>query len=272
MPRSAVSKFLRVIDTVDRSKRRTEVFSDFCELSYCAVAKPVSPWAEQRNALEAQYMQVVARYRDKDDVRKMPELLALTAGAVNGGGIDYLGEVAGELGALDAGMGQFFTPYDVSRMMAEINLTDAPAHIEANGFITVQEPAAGACGMVLAVADVIEAQGFSVDRHIWVESTELSRATYHMGYVQKALRGVAGRMICGNSLSGDIFTHAYTPTAPHFIAASGHPFAKQRAEAAEVAKNAAEKDAREAKDRDRRRAELPDSKPTTGAVQLGLFD
>jgi hypothetical protein len=71
-----VSQFVKVLNGIDQSKSRTEVFADFCELSYCALAKAASPFTDQKDALEVQYMQVVGRYRDKDDVRKMPALLA----------------------------------------------------------------------------------------------------------------------------------------------------------------------------------------------------
>lgn len=35
----AVKGFVRALDGIDRSKRRTEVFADFCELAYCALAQ-----------------------------------------------------------------------------------------------------------------------------------------------------------------------------------------------------------------------------------------
>lgn len=68
----AVKEVVRLINSIDQSKFRSAVFADFCELAYCALAKNASPFAEQRDALEAQYMEVVGRYRNKDDVRKMP--------------------------------------------------------------------------------------------------------------------------------------------------------------------------------------------------------
>lgn len=216
MAHPAVNEFVRALDKIDRSKRRTEVFADFCELAYCAFAKPACPWAVERDKLEAQYMQVVARYRDKDDIRKMPDLLTLAWRTIAAGGIDFMGQVAGEIGALDAGLGQFFTPYEVSRLMAEMTLGDAAEFIEQRGFLTVQEPAAGAGGMLLAVADVLEAKDVAL-RDCWMEAIELSRSTYHMLYVQLAARGIAGRVVCGNSLSHETYSWAYTPAA-----AEGH--------------------------------------------------
>ena len=172
-----VSKFVKVLNGIDQSKRRMEVFADFCELAYCALAKAASPFTEQQDGLETQYVEVVGRYRNKDDVRKMPELLVLVLEAIHVGGMDFLGAVAGELGELDARLGQFFTPYEISRLMAEISLTDVAKTIEATGFVTVSEPTVGAGGMVIAVADVIEGLGFDPAQHLWVEATELSRTT-----------------------------------------------------------------------------------------------
>ena len=121
----------------------------------------------QRETLEKQYMQAVARYRNKDEVRKMPELLAIASTVIGTGGLDFMGQVAGELGALDAGLGQFFTPYEVSRLMAEMNLGDATAAVAAKGFLTLCEPAAGAGGMMLAAADTLDRQGVDLC-HVWM--------------------------------------------------------------------------------------------------------
>ena len=265
MKTAYVTEFVKLLNDIDPSKRRGEVFADFCEMTYCALAKVPCPFEEQREALEKQYMEVVGRYRNKDDVRKMPEMLALTLEAIHTGGIDFLGTVAGEIGALDARLGQYFTPYEISRMMAEINLTGVEQTIEENGFVTVSEPAAGAGGMILAVADKIEGLGFDPSRHLWVEATELSRATYYMGFIQINARGVAGQVVCGNSLTLERFTGAYTVAAPVFMAEHGHPFAKQRAErAAQQEQDAAAKA--------ERLNDLAIAPATGEAVQLGLFD
>ncbi len=238
---AAVKDFVRIINELDRSKHRDEIFRDFCELSYCALAKRVCPDEAQRDALEVQYMEVVGRYRNKDDIRRMPELLAIMAGMIGNGGCDFLGMVAGELGVLDTKLGQFFTPYEVSRMMAEMTLTDAKAIIEAEGFITIDEPAAGAGGMLLAVADTIEGMGFVLETSVWFRATELSRATYHMAYLQLTARGLAGQVIHGNSISMETFTGAYTAAAPVFFAMNGDPFAKQSAKREAQAKADAER-------------------------------
>ncbi|MEO1139399.1 MAG: N-6 DNA methylase [Pseudomonadota bacterium] len=270
MSRPAVQKFVKGLSRICSSKHADEVLRDFCELAYCALAKQASPWPEQQDELEAQYMDVVGRYRDKDHIRAMPEYMALALGEIGNGGIDFLGEVAGEFGALDGRMGQFFTPYPVSRLMAEMNLQGVEDLIEKNGFVTVQEPAAGAGGMLLALADVIEAQGFNLETQVWIEATELSRSTFHMCFIQCAARGLAGRIIHGNSLSLETFGLAFTAAAPMFFAENGDPFAKQKAEAAAKAKMAQEVESRAYEDRARRLEDMKTAQPIQGE-QLSLF-
>ncbi|MGB3316781.1 MAG: N-6 DNA methylase, partial [Albidovulum sp.] len=200
-----VARFVRCMADIDGSKSRTEVFRDFCELAFCTLAKTAAQNAEEAERREANYMEVVGRYRNKDDVRKMPELLSMAVLALNLGGIDFLGRVAGEIGALDSDMGQFFTPYEISRLNAEMSLGDARGIVAEHGFLTLGEPAAGAGCMVIAAADTLEAQGIDPARQLWVEAVELNRSTFHMCYIQTALRGIAGVVIHGNSLSLERF-------------------------------------------------------------------
>lgn len=266
----AVKEFVRLLNDIDRSKHRSEVFADFCEMSYCALAKKASPFPDQREALEAQYMSVVGRYRDKDDVRKMPEMVGIALGEIGNGGCDFLGMVAGELEVLDAKLGQFFTPYEVSRMMAEISLPDVDEKIAEHGFITVQEPAAGAGGMLMAIADVIEGKGHSLETSVWIEAVELSRPTFHMCYVQCAARGLAGKVICGNSLSLEVFTSAYTAAAPVFFAANGDPLTKQKEQARQAAVQEAKREEQAEAERKDRLVTLGDG-PVISGQQLTLF-
>jgi len=265
MNRLAVSEFVRIINTIDQSKHRSEVFRDFCELAFCALAKNASPFEEQRQKLEAQYMAVVARYRDKDEVRKMPDLMGIALPQLANGGCDFFGVLAGELNVLDAKMGQFFTPYHVSRLMAEITLSDATTLIEQKGFITLDEPAAGAGGMVLACADFIERQGHDLETSLWVEATELSQSTFHMCYVQLAARGLAGKVFHGNTLSMKMQSYAYLPATPLFLAKHGDPFKDQR----EEQKHQAEQEAKFVKERELTKFEtIP---KVNAATQLKLF-
>lgn len=220
-------EFLRILRGIDRSKRTTEVFRDFCEMAFCAIAKTTAPTKERAETLEGEYMRAVARYRNPDDVRQMPALLGLAAMALQEGGCDFLGEVAGEIGALDSGLGQFFTPYDISRLSASVIMSDAKNLMQKKKFLTLQEPAAGAGGMLIAAADNLAEMGLDVSRRLWIDATELNGPTYQMCFVQASLRGLAGTIRHGNSLTLEVFDHAHTPAAMLFLSENGHPFAQK---------------------------------------------
>lgn len=209
--------FIKILEQMDRSKHRQDHFRNFCEMTYCAYAKLTAPNEERADKLEDQYMSIVGSYKNKDDVRLMPKLASLTIQALHKKGCDFLGEIAGEIEALDKKNGQFFTPYDVSKMMAHITLPDIEPLVKEDGFFSMSDPAAGAGCMILAAADIIDEQGFDYSEILSVQAVELNKSTYHMLFVQLALKGIAAEVIHGNSLSLENFEIAHTPAALYFI-------------------------------------------------------
>lgn len=215
-------EFIRKITKLDRSLSNRDKFRDFCELAYCAYAKLAAPTKERADELEAQYMRIVDRYQDKDTVRAYPELLAIAQMAVEDGGCDFLGEVSGQLEVLDSYKGQFFTPYSVSRMMAQMLIKDADKVLEQDGYITILEPASGAGGMVLACADVIQGLGYNPMTSMLVHTIDISPLCYHMCYLQLTWRGVPAFVNLGDTLRLEMYEGAWTVHALPFRWHHGH--------------------------------------------------
>lgn len=220
------TRFIEVLESFDRYKDKGEHFRNFCTLSYCALAKQTAFSKEAADNLEERYMSIVHSYKNKDDVRKMPKLMSLTLTALQHGGCDFLGELATELEILDKENGQFFTPYHVATMMSKILLPDIPETIEQDGFFSASDPAAGAGCMLLAIADEVVQQGFELSECLSIEAIELNRTTYHMLFVQLALRGIPAHVVNGNSLTQEVFEEAYTPISKYFVNKHGCFFKK----------------------------------------------
>lgn len=219
----AKKQFIKLLNGADRSRSTRESFQDFCELAYCALAKLTAPTKERADELEARYMQIVGRYRDLNTIREIyPHMMAIAMEAVMDGGVDFLGEVAGELEILDKRQEQFFTPYPVAKMMARMTLDDVGSFIERKGYIQMGEPAVGAGVMVLAAADVITELGFNPCIHMLVEAVDISPLAYYMCYLQLTWRGVPAHVIRGNSLSMEVFESAWTLPAFMFHDYHGH--------------------------------------------------
>jgi hypothetical protein len=199
------------------------MFGDFLELAMCAIRKQTVAPGPEADAIGAQYMQVVARHHP-GDIRAMPELLALVQLAVGDGGCDFLGDIASKIGMLEGDRGQFFTPYTVSRMMAEMLLPAENPVLEERGFITLSEPACGAGCMVIAAADTLTAQGLDIGACLYVEAVDLSLLAFRMAYIQLSARGVPALVQRANSLTRERFDQAHTPAMIPFLARQGEAF------------------------------------------------
>lgn len=250
-------QFIKAFDSLAHHRHRHDVFGDFLELAVCAIRKKTLPPGPAADALEEQYMAVVKR-NTPEDVRKMPTLLGITALAVQDGGCDFLGQVAGDLELISGHMGQFFTPYDVSRMIAETTLRDPGELIREKGFVTVLEPACGAGGMVIAAADVLERQGFDIARQLYVDATDISPLCFRMTYLQASLRGIPATIRRGNTLSGETFEQARTPAFVPFYLTHREAFDALRRPPAPAQPGTP--------------PERPPVQPTTYRGQLSLFD
>jgi hypothetical protein len=216
-PTDLRKQFIKAFGALARHRERHDVLADFLEMAFCAIRKKTLPPGPDADALEERYMAVVRRNK-VEDVRAIPELLGITALAVQDGGCDFLGQVVVELELPNQHMGQFFTPYDVSRMIAEMTFDTVDEIIAEQGFVTVQEPACGAGGMMIAAADVIERKGFDIARQLYVDGIDISPLCFKMSYLQASLRGIPATIRRGNTLSLEMFEQAVTPAFIGFYA------------------------------------------------------
>jgi hypothetical protein len=223
-------EFIKLFQHIAPQHRRLTVFEDFLDLASLAIRKTTVLPAEGEK-IEERYMDVVKRH-EKDDVRKMPELLALTTMALESGE-DFLGLVAGELELLNTRGGQFFTPWAICEMMARMTIEgDGIAEIIAEkGFLTLAEPACGAGSLILAPVKVMREQGFDPARQLFVEATDISHMAFKMTYLQLALCGVPAMVRRGDSLwpSGG-YEKALTPAFFPFYQANQVGFDKWQSE------------------------------------------
>lgn len=114
----------------------------------------------------------------------------------------------------NAATGQFFTPYEVSRLMAGIVMADQAelqAQQQQRGYITLQEPACGAGGMVIAAIHALADSGFNYQQAMHVTAIDVDRRCAHMTYVQLTLLHVPAIVIQGNALSLEVLETWYTP-------------------------------------------------------------
>ena len=176
-----------------------DVFADFVELGALAMRNAFDPrgW-DQR---EQRYLGIVKKY-ERDEVTRFCEAYAALAAAMEDEPGDVLGALFGELELGNAARGQFFTPYELCRLLARLNIGDATrATIAHRGFITAQEPACGAGAMVIALALEMRDAGINYQQHLHVTAIDVDARAVHMAYLQLSLLHVPALIVLGNTLT-----------------------------------------------------------------------
>lgn len=187
--------FCKAINSISRKHEAHQVFIDFCEMSAISLRQPF----ERSEELEATYMDIVGKY-DQNETKVFSELFAIVMMALEANPRDFLGECFHELELHNKWRGQFFTPYNLSLCMAEMSLENVADLIDKHGYISLNEPACGSGGMVIAAAEVMKKQNLDPVRHLWTVSQDIDRKCCCMTYIQLSLLAIPGAVVWGNTL------------------------------------------------------------------------
>ncbi|WP_232016433.1 N-6 DNA methylase [Sphingobium sp. YG1] len=187
------------------------VFGDCMEAMAIAMANSVD--VHQREPREVRYLDIVRRYRP-DVIDLFPQILGELVQALEAGPGDVLGALFHDLELHSKARGQYFTPYTLSRFMAQAVVGDPENMkeiIAQHGFVTAMEPACGAGSMVIALAEAMRDIGHNYQRHLHVTAIDIDPRAIHMAYVQLSLLHIPAHLMVGNALSGEICDHWFTP-------------------------------------------------------------
>ncbi|WP_019939748.1 N-6 DNA methylase [Bordetella sp. FB-8] len=206
---------LGILQAIGRSRGLDRVWSDWIEISAIALAKLDLRQADTR---EDRYRQIMSLY-DKQEAQQLAEAFAHLVMAFEKS--QTTGEFGDLLGStfmmLDMGIshnGQFFTPYEVSRLMGMMLMGDGQELAQKaadRGFIRLMEPACGAGSMIIAAAQTLNDAGVNYQNSMHAVAIDIDRRCAHMTFLQLALLHIPAQVIHGNALSGQAWEHWYTP-------------------------------------------------------------
>ncbi len=206
-PEQLRARFLKQFNALAQHRRRYEVFRDFVTLSAISLNNVMEPDAERKEALEAEYMGIIRTY-SHDEALGFAELLGLVVNMLEPTPQDVLGGLYMELDLGNDRAGQFFTPNSISQFMARLNGVEPPA---GQNFVRVCEPACGAGGMVLAIAQVLIESGKNPATAMWAYCQDIDRAGALMCFIQLSLWNIPAAVIVGDTLANEVRECFYTP-------------------------------------------------------------
>lgn len=203
-----MQQFVSLFNQTAPCENRWQVFSDFVHMAACSLFNAV----HRDEAFEADYMQRVARY-SAEGAHNMSRLLAEVIQGLEFCPTDFLGQIFMNLELGNARHGQFFTPYSVSYTMARMTLSDGLSVLTSGerDFITVSDPACGAGGMIVAMAEAMLEAGFNPQKQMVAYCVDIDPVAVMMCYIQLSLMGIPAIVATGNSLTVDIKREMATP-------------------------------------------------------------
>ncbi|EAT10879.1 SAM-dependent DNA methyltransferase (plasmid) [Bermanella marisrubri] len=207
---SQVDTFIKAFNQLVHHRNKYDVFKDFVYLSSISIQNAFLKSQE----LEGEYLELISKY-NKDESLVIASLLGEVIIALEGSHSDFLGAVYMELDIGSSHIGQFFTPYDVSRMMAKAIYADSFSLLEEKPFLTLCEPCVGAGSMVIAIADEMLSNGFNPQNQLWVSCVDIDPLAARMAFIQLSLLGIPAEVIVGNTLTMKVTEVFRTPM--HFI-------------------------------------------------------
>lgn len=211
MPEKDAEKFIKAIRKVEGANGPRQVFDAFASsFAFLLAAGSGNDCKWLGDRAESALAALAG-----DAAGKVPGLYMEAAGFLEGNpDQDLLGVAYTKLGLGDARRGQYFTPYNVCKMMAKMTMGDRgclEAEIEEKGFITVGDPTAGCGAMLVAAANHLLEEGVNYQAHAFFDAQDIDELTAITCYVQMSLLGMAGRVAIGNSLTGDVRHELHTP-------------------------------------------------------------
>lgn len=173
----------------------------------CSLSNPVDKLHYDER--EARYMKIIKKY-NKQEQAIFPELAAQTVLALEENQEqDFLGSIFMELNLGNESGGQFFTPYHVCELMAEIALGDNVVHqVNEQGYITICDSCCGAGATLIAGVHAarkqLEKENLNYQNHVLVVAQDIDEIVALMCYIQLSLLGVAAYIKVGNTFTEPI--------------------------------------------------------------------
>lgn len=192
----------KLFDSLCYSRSIWDVWNDVLFMIAAALSNSID-CGERRKSREKQYLQIVKKYNEEEQKTITKIFTSIVMALEENPNQDLLGDLymAFNLGVKE--QGQFFTPYHISEFMAKISIDSNSTKkiIENKGYISMNEPTCGSGAMVIAFVNALKEEGINYQTDAFIVAQDISYTATLMCYIQMALLGCAGVVICGNSLT-----------------------------------------------------------------------
>lgn len=207
--KSEYREFVKLFSELTGSRSLYQVFCDCIEMYAISIQNSFKVGKEYYDN-ERRYKDIVSLY-SQDEVSVIMQIFALiTDMLIEDPFRDLLGELYMQLNMGSDALGQFFTPYSVACLNAQVgsDVEEIQEIINKNGYITVSEPACGGGANVIAFCEMMYKNNINYQTSCVIVCQELSRITALMCYVVLSLIGCAAVIKVGDTIANP-YTNYY---------------------------------------------------------------
>lgn len=200
MEKQGINRRKDIIKTIEKISGKYspyEVFTDWircCALSISNACQLIhnNVWQER----EQMYIDTMKKYT-LEERKEFVKMLHMLAESLENEMTDALGQIYMEAGMGSKATGQFFTPFHVSKLCAQMQ----PPVLEKNGRCLINEPSCGGGGMIIAAAAVLKESGINYQKVMEVVAQDLDWKGVYMCYLQLSLLGISAICVQGDTLA-----------------------------------------------------------------------
>ncbi len=202
-------EFMEVFRQLCHSRSAWQVWADLISAIACSLSNAVDRTAGHYGQREKEYAQCIQRLGSVEAVARI--LAIIVVALENKSEQDFLGKMYMNLNLSNHWRGQFFTPYDLCRMMSRVTVGGAERKIAEQGYISVCDPACGAGATLIAAANTMKNTRYNFQNHVLFVGQDVDRVAGMMCYIQMSLLGCAGYVCIGNTLTNPLTGHVLFP-------------------------------------------------------------
>lgn len=202
-------EFLERFKKLCQTRSNWQVWADFITVAACAIANSVDKDGTIHDKREAEYEECINRLGGVEIPSEMFGII--TMALEENPEQDFLGSLFMKLELGNHWKGQFFTPYSICQLMAEVNSENLENQIEEKGWVSVNDCACGAGATLIAMANTMKKHDVDYHNHALFVAQDIDRVAGMMCYIQLSLLGCAGYVAIANTLTNPVIGSVLNP-------------------------------------------------------------
>jgi type I restriction-modification system DNA methylase subunit len=191
---------MKILEEISYNKRISQVFQDWIIMASASLYT----WKND-NDVEKNYNAIIKSY-SKEQCDKLCRLLSITIEALTNEE-DFLGPIYNDLNLINKNHAQFFTPKNVSSLMAELLLNKTS---DSKKIITISDCCCGSGRLLIDCAAILRKNNINYQNSAYFVAQDIDSICCHMAFIQLSILGMPAIVKCGNSLSNTIYWQRHT--------------------------------------------------------------